>query len=203
MALILRHRPEKFGVHLDAEGYAHMDELLRAVRSRRPWRRVTREDIADVIRRQEKQRFELQGDRIRALYGHSVPQRIVYQEIEPPEVLYHGTSPASLDRIRVEGLLPMERQYVHLSGTPEDAYQVGRRRSSHPVILRIRAREAWQAGIPFYQAEARIYLARKVPRQFIEEMKEPSESEPCSGRETHDHEPRTTDHRPQTSDSRH
>jgi len=170
MALILRHRPDEFGVHLDAEGYAHIDELVLAMQSSPQWSRVTREDILEVIRQQEKPRFEIQQDRVRALYGHSLPQRIEYREIEPPEYLYHGTSPASLDRIRVEGLLPMERQYVHLSGTAEDAYQVGRRRSRHPVILRIRAREARHVGIPFYQAEARIYLARKVPRQFIEEM---------------------------------
>ena len=176
MALILRHRPDEFGVHLDAEGYAHIDEVLHAMRSRPQWSRATREDIGEVIRNQEKSRFELQGDRIRALYGHSLPQRIEYQEIEPPEYLYHGTNPASVDRIRVEGLLPMERQYVHLSGTPEDAHEVGQRRSQHPVILRIHAREARQAGIPFYQAQSHIYLVMKVPRQFIEEMKETLES---------------------------
>lgn len=171
MALILRHRPDEFGIRLDAEGYAGIDELLRAMRSSPQWSEVTRDDIVEVIERQEKPRFELQSDRVRALYGHSLPQRIEYQEVEPPEYLYHGTSPASLDRIRVEGLLPMERQYVHLSATPEDAYQVGRRRSQQPTILRIRAREARQAGIRFHQAEAHIYLARKVPRQFIEEMR--------------------------------
>ncbi|MBI3952186.1 MAG: RNA 2'-phosphotransferase [Acidobacteria bacterium] len=170
MALILRHRADEFGVNLDAEGYADVDELIRAMRSSPHWTQITREDILEVIRRQEKPRFELNQNRVRALYGHSLPQRIQYQEIEPPEFLFHGTSPASLDRIRVEGLLPMERQYVHLSGTPDDAYQVGRRRSQHPVILRIRAREAQQADIHFYQAEEHIYLVRRVPRQFIEEM---------------------------------
>lgn len=176
MALILRHRPDEFGVLLDAEGFTDIEELVQAIRSSPHWNQVTREDILEVTRRQERPRFEIRDDRIRALYGHSLPQRIEYAAIEPPEYLYHGTSPASLDRLRVEGLLPMERQYVHLSATPEDARQVARRRSQRPVILRIRAREAHQAGIPFYQAEAHIYLARKVPRQFIEEMDEPSAS---------------------------
>jgi putative RNA 2'-phosphotransferase len=170
MALLLRHRPDEFGLTLDAEGYADIDDLLRAMRSSLNWRQVTREDILEVIRQQDKPRFEIHQNRVRALYGHSFPQRIEYQEIEPPEFLYHGTTPASLDRIRVEGLLPMERQYVHLSATTEDAYQVGRRRSQHPAILRIRAREAQRAGVRFYQADAHIYLAKKIPRQFIEEL---------------------------------
>lgn len=170
MALILRHRADQFGVELDDQGYASIEDLIRAIRSSPRWRRVTREDILEVVRQQEKRRFEINRERIRALYGHSLPQRITYPEVDPPDYLYHGTGPASLNRIRVEGLLPMERQYVHLSVTPQDAYEVGRRRSRHPVILRIRAREAQQAGTRFYRPEGHIYLAKRVPRQFIEEL---------------------------------
>ncbi len=170
MALILRHRPDEFGIELDVEGYAHIDDLVEAIQSRPQWAQVTGEDIVDVIRQQDRPRFEIQDDRVRALYGHSFSQRIEYQEIEPPEYLFHGTIPASLERIRVEGLLPMERQYIHLSATSEDAYQVGRRRSEQPIILRIHAHKAHESGIRFYQAEEHIFLARKVPRQFIEEI---------------------------------
>lgn len=176
MALILRHRPEQFGVALDAHGFAHIDDLLEAIRSRPQWARATRDAILEVIQRQDRPRFELKGDYIRALYGHSVPQRIEYTEIDPPEYLYHGTTPASLKRITVEGLLPMERQYVHLSATPEDARQVGLRRTAHPVILRIRAREAQAAGARFFQADPRIYLTKRVARQYIEPLADTPDS---------------------------
>lgn len=170
MALILRHQADRFGLVLDAHGFAGIDDLLRAIRSSDRWEGITREDVLEVVRRQQKQRFEIQGHRIRACYGHSLAQRIEYSETDPPDHLYHGINPASLNRIRIEGLLPMERQYVHLSASVKDAYEVGRRRSPEPAILRIRAREAQQAGVGFYQAEQGIYLVKRIPRQFIEEM---------------------------------
>lgn len=176
MALILRHRPEQFGVALDAHGFAHIDDLLDAIRSRPQWAGASRDAILEVIQRQDRPRFELKGEYIRALYGHSVPQRIEYTEVEPPEYLYHGTTQASLNRIAVEGLLPMERQYVHLSTTPEDARQVGLRRTAHPVVLRIRAREAQAAGARFFQADPRIYLTKRVARQYIEPLVESSDA---------------------------
>jgi putative RNA 2'-phosphotransferase len=187
MALVLRHRPDEFGVELDSEGFAHIDDLLDAMRSRPQWARATRDDILEVIQQQDRPRFEIKDDYVRALYGHSLPQRIEYKEIDPPEYLYHGTTEASLGRIKVEGLLPMERQYVHLSGTPEDAREVGLRRTPQPVVLRIRAREANETGAHFFQADPHIYLTKKVARQFIEEMKESPDPSTSQDATTSDH----------------
>jgi putative RNA 2'-phosphotransferase len=174
MALILRHRSDEFGVRLDPQGYGRLDDLLRAIHSSSRWQHITLDDVYEVINQQEKRRFEIQGDRIRAVYGHSLPLEIQYPEVEPPEYLYHGTSPRALERIRVEGLLPAQRQYVHLSATVEAAREVGARHSDRPVVLRIRAREAREAGIPFYQADELIYLVKRVPKRFIEEESESS-----------------------------
>jgi len=172
LSLILRHEPERFGLTLDEQGWVALEALLAAVRSRPEWRGTTEEQIREVVATSDKQRFEISDDQIRARYGHSVEQQISYPEIEPPEVLYHGTSPQSLRAIRAEGLRSMRRQYVHLSTDVEQARAVGRRHSPEPVILTVRARAAWQAGVRFYQPEARMYLAGSVPAAFIETAEE-------------------------------
>jgi hypothetical protein len=68
--------------------------------------------------------------RTRALYGHSVPDKLERTASTPPERLYHGTSPTALDAIRHAGLQPMRRQYVHLSNTLAEAIEVGRAQES-------------------------------------------------------------------------
>jgi putative RNA 2'-phosphotransferase len=97
-----------------------------------------------------------------------VAQRLEYPEVEPPEILYHGTSPDAMQLIRREGLRAMARQYVHLSTAPEQARTVGRRHAPHPILLTVRAREAWEAGVRFHQPEERLYLAESVPPEFID-----------------------------------
>lgn len=170
MALILRHRSDEFRLTLDRQGYARISELVRALHTSPRWQQVTEDDVYQLVEQQQKRRFEIQGDQIRAVYGHTLPVEIQYPQVEPPDDLYHGTSPRALERIRVEGLLPVERQYVHLSATVDAAREVGLRHSDHPIVLRIRAREAHQAGIVFHQADELIYLVKRVPKQFIEEM---------------------------------
>src|SRR5207245_6270960 len=150
LSLILRHRPEKFGLRLDEHGFAPLEELLAVVRREREWEQVTEEQTREVVANSDKQRFEIAGSNIRARYGHSAPQRITYPEAEPPDILYHGTSPQSLPSIRTEGLRPMRRQYVHLSTSTEQAREVGRRHSREPVLLTVRARAARRAGGTFY-----------------------------------------------------
>jgi putative RNA 2'-phosphotransferase len=172
LSLILRHQPDKFGLTLDGEGFVAVADLLSAVRQQRGWGGVTAEEIREVVASSDKQRFEIVGERIRARYGHSVPERLSYPEVEPPEILYHGTSSSSLPAIRSEGLRAMRRQYVHLSTEPEQARVVGRRHSPDPVVLIVRAREAWQAGVKFYQPEARLFLAEAVPAEFVREATE-------------------------------
>lgn len=168
MSFILRHQPEKFGLKLDDNGFVPLSDLLAAVRRERGWEEATEEHVREVVATSDKQRFEIVGEKIRARYGHSVPQRVTYSEVEPPEVLYHGTPRRSLPNIRAKGLQPMKRQYVHLSTDVEPARIVGRRRDAKPVVLVVRARAAWQSGVKFFHPEERLYLSTAIPPEFIE-----------------------------------
>lgn len=163
----LRHAPWKYGLELDREGWADLGQLLRALQAR-GWPGLTAADLHEVLLHSDKQRFEISGDKIRALYGHSLPQRIFREPAPPPEVLFHGTARRFLPSIREEGLLPKGRQYVHLSVDVETALEVGRRHDPHPVVLKIQARRAWDDGIRFYRGNDRVWLSEAIPWQYIE-----------------------------------
>ena len=163
----LRHEPWLYELELDAQGWTPVDALVAALRRERGLEALTVTDVESMVAGAAKQRHELLDGRIRASYGHSLPGRIGATPGVPPDLLFHGTSPAVAEVIRSEGLLPMGRQYVHLSVDVETARAVGSRKSPAPVTLTINAGEASGSGVVFYAGNERVWLADSVPARFI------------------------------------
>jgi putative RNA 2'-phosphotransferase len=166
LSLVLRHRPERLGLALDAEGYVDVQLLLEALaRHSRP---ITRKDLERIVDENDKQRFafDAEGKRIRASQGHSVAVELDYESVTPPPTLYHGTVARFADAIRREGLKPGSRQFVHLSRDVETATTVGRRRGK-PIVLIIGAAQMATAGFEFYLSANGVWLTRHVPPRFI------------------------------------
>ena len=167
----LRHQPSAYGLVLDEAGWAPVDALVDGLRRRSArWGSVQRDDLERIARQDVKQRFEIAGDRIRARYGHSGEHRIVQLSEPPPARLYHGTTQLALDGIRLRGLQPMRRQYVHLSVDVPTARAVGRRRSRSPVVLEVAAVEAYRAGVFFSRGSNAVWLAGEVPARFVRQL---------------------------------
>lgn len=167
----LRHEPWLYELELDAEGWVPTTSLIAALRDENPsLSALVEADLEQMIARSEKKRHELRDGKIRALYGHSIPQKLVKNQAEPPALLYHGTAPETVEIIRSEGLKPMGRQYVHLSADAETAVKVGVRKAKSPVILRIDAEGASASGVLFYHGNEMVWLADVVPAQFIKEL---------------------------------
>ncbi len=165
----LRHEPWLYELELYDEGWALIEGLLSALQGERPeWRNLNEGDLVRMIAESSKRRHEIKGCKIRALYGHSIPGKLSRVPFPPPAVLYHGTAPAVLPNIRENGLLPMSRQYVHLSVDEATAMEVGRRKSITPVVLRIVAGAAYANGVKFYAGNDKVWLADHVPSQFIQ-----------------------------------
>jgi len=163
----LRHAPHEYDLVLDEQGWASIDDLVLALKTRRGFSLISVVNIEDMIQASEKKRYEIDGNRIRALYGHSVKERIVKDPVKPPDVLFHGTAQRFLDSILKAGLLPKKRQYVHLSQDMSTALEVGHRRDSNPVILTIDSKRAWRDGILFYCGNDGIWMADLIPPEYI------------------------------------
>lgn len=175
MTKLLRHAPEDFGVVLDPEdGSCSVSTLLKAIQAQPKWSGVKPEDIEQVVRNSDKQRFEIKEGHIRARYGHS-HDKVRYAPGEPPAILYHGTNTKALPAILKEGLRPMSRKYVHLSEGTHFATLAGSRRGEL-VILKVDTSSAKQLGITFYYAGNEVWLADRVPPVCCTVM-EPQEKE--------------------------
>ncbi|MFF4600862.1 RNA 2'-phosphotransferase [Amycolatopsis sp. NPDC001319] len=164
----LRHDPSAIGLTLDAAGWVGVDELLAALRLHGV--RVSRAELAEVVERNNKQRFAFDesGRRIRANQGHSVTVELGLERLTPPEVLYHGTATRFLPAIYREGLRPMRRHAVHLSAAVETALAVGARHG-RPVVLRVAAGAMAAAGHEFQRSENGVWLTAAVAPEFLTE----------------------------------
>lgn len=164
----LRHAPWEYELELDEQGFVLIAQLLHALNESGSYDRlITKDDLEKIIESSEKKRHEIVGDKIRALYGHSIPQVIQKELGNPPAILYHGTSHKNLQKILAEGLKPMMRQYVHLSVDVETATRVGKRRDSNPAILKIDAAAAQKSGVQFYIGNNKVWLCKELPKEFI------------------------------------
>ena len=163
----LRHAPEKYGLCIDENGWANIDALISVLREQKRFESLSIDDIEKMIHDSEKERHQLQDGKIRALYGHSIKEKIVKNPAKPPDVLYHGTARKFIENIFAIGLISKDRQYVHLSKDVKTAIMVGKRRDDNPVVLKINAKQAWKNGILFYAGNESIWLADAIPSKYI------------------------------------
>lgn len=162
----LRHAPWEYELELDENGWVSVEQLLTALKENGQWESIRVEDLEHIIECSDKKRHELVDGRIRALYGHSIPKKIVKESAEPPVILFHGTARRFLESIENKGILPKGRQYVHLSNDIETALQVGKRHDDKPIIFKIDAKRAWDEGVKFYLGNDKVWLADSIPSKY-------------------------------------
>ncbi len=164
---ILRHEPTAYGLKLDNDGWVFLNDLVLSLK-KHDFENIEKEDIVLMVERSQKKRHQIVGDKIRAYYGHSTSEKIIKQDHWPPEILYHGTSENNISNILEKGLLPMDRQYVHLSVNKELAAIVAGRRKGKSVILEINAIDARKGGVLFYMEENGVWLSDVIPSKYID-----------------------------------
>lgn len=165
MSHALRHEPGVYGLELATDGSVLIAELVRGLRG--AGLEVSDDDIERVVETSPKQRFVIDGNSVRAQYGHSTDERIEKAPIVPQPALWHASSPEAAEEILRVGLKPMGRQYVHLTTERELALEAGRRKAPRPVLLEVDAAAAHGAGVAFYEGHDRVTLADTVPAEFL------------------------------------
>lgn len=169
LSYVLRHHPEAIGLSLDKEGWTSISNLI--LYSVKEGYILDDNLIRNIVDDSDKKRFTISDDglRIRAAQGHSTQQvNIAYTEKKPPDILYHGTATHFISSIREQGLIPLSRQYVHLSPDEDTAIQVGQRHGK-PIVLKIKALNMYEQGFKFFQADNGVWLTDTVPYCFIQE----------------------------------
>ncbi len=161
LSWLLRHGANEAKLAMDAAGWASLDDVLAIVR-------VPRGVLDDVVRENNKSRYEVRGGLIRACQGHSRAGTPVTLEaleaswaLDPrDEPVWHGTRVAALPSIAAEGLLPGDRTHVHLAGATDS--RVGKR-AGVDVLLRVDPTRLRAAGVSLHRSPNGVILARVVP----------------------------------------
>ena len=165
ISLILRHKPETIGITLDEHGWANVNELIAGVSKTHP---LDMAMLERIVAEDEKQRYSFNEDKtlIRANQGHSIPVDVELEEVQPPEVLFHGTGERFVASINEQGLIPKSRLYVHLSLDEETARKVGQRHGK-PFIYKVKSGEMYRDGYKFYRSVNGVWLTKAVPVKYL------------------------------------
>ncbi len=75
VSFALRHEPWKYELELDENGWVDIDQLIESLRCDRKWKSLDTKDLEIMIEKPDKKRHEIHDGKIRALYGHSTPQK--------------------------------------------------------------------------------------------------------------------------------
>ena len=92
------------------------------------------------------------------------------ESVTPPQFLFHGTTPEASEAIAVHGILPMRRRFVYLYPDFELALECASRITKSPVVWRISATAAHNAGVAFYDGSGDDILARVVHPKYLERL---------------------------------
>jgi putative RNA 2'-phosphotransferase len=162
----LRHNPEDGHLAIDDFGWVTIDDLLKALAIK--GQIFTFAEIEELSRSFDKVRWEFSTDStcIRATHGHSIEVILDEKAVEPPAVLYHGTSLNKIEAITKNGLLTMQRHFVHLSSEVDIAISVGKRHGQ-PILVEIDAKWLEEDGWIFYQTSDNVWLTKGIPAKYL------------------------------------
>lgn len=168
LSLILRHKPETIDISLDNNGYANIIELI--TKCNEHGYNIDLMDLKEIVRTSSKKRFTVSDDgcSIKANQGHSLKNiELGVPAMQPPVILYHGTSDRFIDSIMKQGLVKGSRNHVHLSYLKETAEQVGKRHGGKLVVLTINSGKMSKDGYTFYLSKNNVWLTDYVPVEYI------------------------------------
>ena len=176
LAYVLGVRPDEFGLVPDSEGFVEIKGLLQALREEGEWSFVGRGHLMEIIHSPDRERFEMEEDRIRA----AAPALSLLPEPmgSPPRILYHAVRRRAHPVALLHGLRPAKGAWVIMALTRELAERMGKRRDSDPVVLEVRAEEAACRGIRFHATQGLLFLAESIPPQFLKGPPVPKEEGP-------------------------
>lgn len=168
MAGILRHFPEKFNLTMDEEGWVDLVGLINAIRRKQStfhWLR--QHHIQAIVETDEKERYQIEDNTIRATYGHSLNVEPDLPTDDIPNLLYYPTTEEEAELLLETGLKPSDRKKVHLSKTVEDARVAGLVRVDNPIILEINAKDAIEKGAIIKKAGKTVFTTKEVEPSFL------------------------------------
>lgn len=161
ISYLLRHNNEPLDI--DSRGFVLISDLIKFLD-------ISYETLKEICETDDKNRYEIIDNKIRARQGHSNTKitEMEFKLIKNDKYLYHGTKKKNLDSILKNGLIPMERQYVHLTDSLKTAEQTADRRKGESVILLI---DTEKMSNSIWISTNNVYLTEYVKPEAIKVFK--------------------------------
>lgn len=181
----LRHKSPSSPLRHDCFGLVQLEQFTQHIECR--FHQVEclrfRERVRiclELLTQQEK--IEIRGQKIRALYGHSLPGVIAGELKWPDSLLYHATRRRHLDSIFKHGLQSQSRTWVHLTTDSKYAATIlaNHDYEGHSVLLSVTPSLLENADVTFRKPNSHVWLASHIPPCAIRV------SEPNDHSEIHD-----------------
>jgi len=164
---ILGNKPDEFGLVPDKEGYVSLKDLLKAINEESHMAYVRESHIQEVLLHNRDGFFEITEKKIRSIKRTFSPVDRDHDRVHPPKTLFKGVKRKTYPFILKSGLLPGSKEYIVMIKDKDLAMRIAHRLDQKPIILEIKAQIAAENGIPFFLFGDSIYLADKIPIQFI------------------------------------
>ena len=169
LALVLRHAPEKFDLEMDINGWIDVKDIIRQFKqsggTRFHWLRP--HHFRAIVETDQKGRYEVRGNTIRATYGHTVEIELDLPTDNIPDALYFPCDPEQTENLLDVGISPGGRAHVHLSASIRSAAEAGHVHFPLPTILEVDTAQMNAAGETIWHAGITVYLTENVPAQYI------------------------------------
>ena len=171
MAGVLRHFPDRFELEMDQQGWIGASEFIESLKhQRRHFDYLTMDHLQAAVDTDPKGRYQLVDGRLRATYAHSLELDLDLPTEGVPEHLYFACSQEDSEEYLEQGLYPLDRQMVHLSGTRLNALEAGRHIIGKPVVLLVDVRAAEEAEQPIMKAGTTVYITHEVPASCLRKL---------------------------------
>jgi len=167
MGYLLGNRPDEFGLVPDREGYITIKEFLKAIHGEPNMAYVRESHVREVLLHDRDGIFEIDGKKIRSTKRSFCPVGREKDLAPLPKILFKGVKRKAYPFILKSGLLPRSKEHVVMTKDRDLAIRIARRLDPKPVILEISAESATENGTIFYHFGDSLYLADRVPVQFI------------------------------------
>jgi putative RNA 2'-phosphotransferase len=170
LSYLLRHNPGQLNLEMDHHGWVDAQSLIDGVNGEGKFT-LTRPLLETIVAEDNKgrYRFSPDGSRIKACQGHSLPWvEPELQYLDPPAVLYHGTTAQAYEKILASGAIArMSRHAVHMQQEKAKAWQSAKRWKLTPVILQIDAQAMAANGFRFGVSDNEVWCVEEVPVAYI------------------------------------
>jgi putative RNA 2'-phosphotransferase len=158
---VLGRRPDEFGLVTDADGFARIKELLKAINEEEGFRYVRRAHLDEIMLTVPDHSLEISDTLIRSKLRDRLPQRSY--AMDPPKLLYTCVRRKAYPHVHAKGIRPTGYSQVILSSSRDLAERIGRRIDHSAVLLTIQVQNSVNQGVVFFQAGENIFLADFIP----------------------------------------